>query len=96
MQIFKQSGIKLFNDLVTVNDRREFGWTLLFTDVVALVEQRVIGSGAGYFYAHGMSSVCTPVYTALSVLTATGRITGRWGHPEYSSYLGMGFPNGFT
>lgn len=30
----------LFDDLVTKEDRREFGWPLLYTDVVALVEQQ--------------------------------------------------------
>jgi hypothetical protein len=63
----------LFDDLVNQEDRRAFGWPLLFTDVTALVEQQsayilsafalalivcaVIGLGAGYFYAHAMSSV---------------------------------------
>jgi hypothetical protein len=40
IRIFQESGIKLFNDLVTTDDRREFGWPLLFSDVIALVEQQ--------------------------------------------------------
>lgn len=52
-----ENGVKLFNDLVSFDDRREFGWPLLFSDTISLVEQWVIGHGAGYFYGHAMSSV---------------------------------------
>ncbi|KIM22748.1 hypothetical protein M408DRAFT_28494 [Serendipita vermifera MAFF 305830] len=69
LRLFKESHIKLFSDLVTMDDRREFGWPLLFSDVIALVEQQVIGLGAGYFYAHAMSSVAGGI---LNIRAASG------------------------
>lgn len=42
---------------MTINDRREFGWPLFFSDVVAIVEQSMLGIGAGYAYGHALSSV---------------------------------------
>ncbi|KAG8755718.1 hypothetical protein FRC14_003711 [Serendipita sp. 396] len=47
----------LFNDVVTMDDRRKFGWGLLFTDIISLAEQQIIGHGSSFFYAHAMSSV---------------------------------------
>ena len=44
------------NDLLTIEDRRAFGWPLIITDVRALVEQALLAHSA-YFYAHSMSSV---------------------------------------
>jgi hypothetical protein len=40
----------LFDDLVEKEDRRAFGWPLLYTDVTALVEQQ-----SGYI----LSAVCS-------------------------------------
>jgi len=57
LEYIKEQGALFFEDLVTVNDRREFGWPIMFSDVVALVEQGVLGIGASYFYAHALSSV---------------------------------------
>lgn len=57
LELFRSKNAKVFRDLVTINDRRLFGWPLLYTDIVSQVEQQVIGTGAAYFYAHGMSSV---------------------------------------
>jgi hypothetical protein len=57
LEYMKEHGALLFKDLVTVNDRREFGWPIMLSDVVALVEQGVLGIGASYFYAHVLSSV---------------------------------------
>lgn len=87
----RDHSIKLFEDLVTEEDRREFGWPLLYSDVIALVEQNskhssiyflffasghfdsppllVIGQGAGYFYAHALSSVAGGI---LNIRAATG------------------------
>ncbi|KAH7921544.1 hypothetical protein BV22DRAFT_1019154 [Leucogyrophana mollusca] len=50
-----QGGL-LISDLLTKEDRREFGWALMLTDVLSLVEQATLARGA-YFYAHAMSSV---------------------------------------
>lgn len=57
MRYIREHGALLFDDLVTVYDRREFGWPIMLSDVVALVEQAVLGIGASYFYAHALSSV---------------------------------------
>lgn len=46
----------MISDLLFPEDRRIIGWPLLFTDVLALLEQSVMAHAA-YFYAHAMSSV---------------------------------------
>ena len=48
-------GALLPSALLTPEDRRQFGWPLLFTDVLGVVEQAVLAH-AHYFYAHAMSS----------------------------------------
>ncbi|PVG00773.1 hypothetical protein CPB86DRAFT_754331 [Serendipita vermifera] len=57
IQYLRNNSVILFRDLLSLQDRREFGWPLLFTDVVALVEQVIMGVGAAYFYGHALSSV---------------------------------------
>lgn len=52
----KANGALLIGDLITMDDRRKFGWAIMLTDVLALVEQSVLGRSY-YFYAHAMSSV---------------------------------------
>ncbi|KAG8949667.1 hypothetical protein FRC04_008413 [Tulasnella sp. 424] len=52
----RQNNAVLISDLLTPQDRREFGWPIMITDVLALVEQVVI-SHSYYFYAHAMSSL---------------------------------------
>lgn len=49
-------GAVLIYDLLTIEDRRAFGWQLMITDIVALVEQATLARAA-YFYGHAMSSV---------------------------------------
>lgn len=56
LEWLRKNGATLFSDLIAPVDREQFGWPLLFTDIVALVEQQVIGYGSSYFYAHAMSS----------------------------------------
>lgn len=68
-RMLRESHMVLFSDLVTMTDRRDFGWPLLYSDVIALVEQQIIGSGAAYFYAHAMSSVAGGI---LNVRGASG------------------------
>lgn len=43
-------------DLLTIEDRRQFGWPLMITDVLGIVEQELI-SRASFLYAHALSSV---------------------------------------
>ncbi|KAL4073627.1 hypothetical protein J3A83DRAFT_4091128 [Scleroderma citrinum] len=52
----REQGAVLITDLITTDDRREFGWSIMLTDVLALLEQALL-SHAAYFYAHAFSSV---------------------------------------
>ncbi|KAH8991460.1 hypothetical protein EDB86DRAFT_1605981 [Lactarius hatsudake] len=49
------AGAVFVSDLLTMEDRRAFGWPLLFTDVMGVVEQQVLVRG-GFFYGPGLSS----------------------------------------
>lgn len=50
------AGAIMLSDLLTMEDRRDFGWPLMITDVRALVEQALLVHSA-FFYGHGMSSL---------------------------------------
>jgi hypothetical protein len=52
----REHGVVRAADLITIEDRRRFGWPLLITDVLGIVEQDLMGRGA-FFYAHALSSV---------------------------------------
>ncbi|KAH7913488.1 hypothetical protein BJ138DRAFT_1111447 [Hygrophoropsis aurantiaca] len=52
----REQGAVLVSDLLTMEDRRRFGWQLMLTDILGLVEQATLARGS-YFYAHAMSSV---------------------------------------
>lgn len=56
LKYLREQGAVLISDLLTKEDRREFGWSLMLTDVLALLEQATL-SHAAYFYAHALSSV---------------------------------------
>ncbi|QRV76198.1 O-FucT domain protein [Ceratobasidium sp. AG-Ba] len=56
LKYIRSHGAVLINDLITLEDRQEFGWPIMLTDVLAVVEQSVLSHSA-YFYAHAMSSV---------------------------------------
>lgn len=56
LDYFTKNGAVLIHDLLTKEDRREFGWPLFLTDVLSLVEQAVLARAA-YFVGHAMSSV---------------------------------------
>ncbi|KAF8555820.1 hypothetical protein OG21DRAFT_1410330 [Imleria badia] len=56
LQFLRDQGAVLITDLLTNEDHREYGWPILLTDVLALVEQSIM-SRAAYFYAHAFSSV---------------------------------------
>lgn len=55
MAYLAEHGAVLVADLLTPEDRREFGWALMLTDVLGLVEQAALAQ-ASYFYAHAISS----------------------------------------
>ncbi|KAG2032417.1 hypothetical protein BDR03DRAFT_903722 [Suillus americanus] len=52
----RSQGAVLISDLLTIDDRRTFGWSLMLTDVLSVVEQATLAHAA-YFYAHAHSSV---------------------------------------
>lgn len=52
----QQNNAVLISGLLTPQDRQEFGWPLMITDVLAQLEQVVL-SHSYYFYAHAMSSL---------------------------------------
>ncbi|KIY68498.1 hypothetical protein CYLTODRAFT_421532 [Cylindrobasidium torrendii FP15055 ss-10] len=62
LDMFRREGAVLFDDLLTIEDRRTFAlesglnWALMLTDVRAVVSQVVMAKSA-YFYGHAMSSV---------------------------------------
>ncbi|KAF7984551.1 hypothetical protein HWV62_13747 [Athelia sp. TMB] len=55
MQYLADHGAVLVASLLTHEDRQQFGWALLLTDVLGLVEQAVLAKSS-YFYAHALSS----------------------------------------
>lgn len=56
LKTIRDAGAVLMMDLLTMEDRRDFGWPLIFTDVMALAEQAVLFHSA-FFYGHAMSSL---------------------------------------
>ncbi|KAG8761886.1 hypothetical protein FRC11_012538 [Ceratobasidium sp. 423] len=56
LEYIRKNGGVLISDLLTLEDRQEFGWPIMITDVLAIIEQTVLSRSA-YFYAHAMSSV---------------------------------------
>jgi hypothetical protein len=56
LQVISDAGAVMMSDLLTKEDRRAFGWPLMITDVLALVEQALLVHSA-FFYGHGLSSL---------------------------------------
>ncbi|EUC66783.1 O-FucT domain protein [Rhizoctonia solani AG-3 Rhs1AP] len=56
LEYIRKNGGVLISDLLTLEDRQDFGWGIMITDVLAIIEQTVLSRSA-YFYAHMMSSV---------------------------------------
>jgi hypothetical protein len=56
LKYLEEQGGVLITDLLTIEDRREFGWSIMLTDVLALLEQATL-SHAAFFYAHVLSSL---------------------------------------
>ncbi|KAI0299898.1 hypothetical protein BC826DRAFT_906218 [Russula brevipes] len=54
-RLIRDAGGVFLSDLLTKNDKRDFGWPFMFSDVRALVEQSVLVH-SGYFYGNLMSS----------------------------------------
>ena len=54
-RVISDAGGVFLAELLEMEDRRAFGWPLMFTDVRALVDQLVLAHSA-YFYGHTISS----------------------------------------
>jgi hypothetical protein len=55
-QVISDAGAVMISDLLTMEDRRAFGWPLVITDILALVEQALLVHSA-FFYGPGASSL---------------------------------------
>ena len=55
LRMFAAAGAVFMSDLLTIEDRRMYGWPLLITDLVALFEQELLVR-SGYFYGPRESS----------------------------------------
>ena len=55
LRAIRDGGGVLLTDLLTMEDRRAFGWSLMLTDVRAIAEQGVLAHSA-YYCGHAMSS----------------------------------------
>lgn len=66
---FSENGAIMIHDLLTIEDRREFGWPVLFSDILGLVEQATLARAA-YFYGSAMSSFSGGVINRRAVLGA--------------------------
>ncbi|KAH9954442.1 hypothetical protein BC827DRAFT_1143894 [Russula dissimulans] len=56
LKTISDAGAIFLSDLLTIEDRRAFGWSLMITDVRAIVEQAVLAHSA-YFYGDSWSSL---------------------------------------
>ncbi|KAI0275081.1 hypothetical protein BC834DRAFT_965522 [Gloeopeniophorella convolvens] len=72
LRAIQAGGAVFMADLLTMDDRRAFGWPLMLADVRALVEQAVLVRAA-FFYGHGMSSLAGGVLNMRAVRGADPR-----------------------
>jgi hypothetical protein len=86
LRYLRENQALLFDDLVEQEDRRAFGWPLLFTDVTALVEQH----SAHILSAFAHDSNCIYSYRARRglFLWACHKLSCRR-HPQPTGWLRM-------
>jgi hypothetical protein len=72
VEVIRREGGVFLLDLLTMEDRHEFGWPLLLTDVRAIVEQSMLAHSA-YFCGHLMSSYSGAILNERAVLGADRR-----------------------
>jgi len=72
VEIIREEGGVFLSDLLTIEDRRKYGWPLLLTDVRAVVEQSLLAHSA-YFYGHLMSSYAGAIVNKRAGLGADRR-----------------------
>lgn len=64
----------LIYDLLTIEDRQAIGWPLLFTDILAIIEQSLAAESA-FFYGHALSSFAGGVLNIRTAMGADPRTT---------------------
>ncbi|KAG8738539.1 hypothetical protein FRC10_006743 [Ceratobasidium sp. 414] len=72
INLIHRLGGVLIDDLLTPEDRRACGWEMLYSDLVALVEQ-IVMSRASYWNAHAMSSLAGGVVNLRAARGADSR-----------------------
>jgi hypothetical protein len=72
VEMIRKKGGVFLSDLLTMEDRREFGWPLLLTDMCGVLEQSVLAHSA-YFYGHGLSSFAGAIINKRAALGADRR-----------------------
>ena len=72
VEVIRKEGGVFLSDLLTIEDRRKYGWPLLLTDVRAVVEQSLLAYSA-YFYGHLMSSFAGAIVNKRAGLGADRR-----------------------
>jgi len=72
VEVIRKEGGVFLSDLLTMNDRRKYGWPLLLTDVRAVVEQSLLAHSA-YFYGNLMSSFAGAIVNKRAGLGADRR-----------------------
>ena len=72
VEVIRKEGGVFLSDLLTMNDRRKYGWPLLLTDVRAVVEQSLLAYSA-YFYGNLMSSFAGAIVNKRAGLGADPR-----------------------
>ncbi|KAI0308222.1 hypothetical protein B0F90DRAFT_1807467 [Multifurca ochricompacta] len=72
LRVISDAGAVFISDLLTMEDRRTYGWPLMLTDVRALVEQTLLANSA-FFYGHGMSSFAGVIINMRAVRGADPR-----------------------
>ncbi|KAI9450389.1 hypothetical protein BJY52DRAFT_179566 [Lactarius psammicola] len=66
------AGAVFVSDLLTMEDRNAFGWSLMYTDVLAVVEQQLLVHSA-FFYGPGLSSFAGSVVNMRAARCADSR-----------------------
>jgi hypothetical protein len=74
LQVIREARGVFLTELLEMEDRRTFGWPLMFTDVRVLVEQLVLAHSA-YFYGHKISSTAGRVANLRAAQGADRRTT---------------------
>lgn len=72
MRYMRQNGAIFIDDLLTLEDRQAFGWSIMLTDVLAVLEQTVLSHSA-FFVGHQYSSVTGGVVNMRAAMGADPR-----------------------